>query len=146
MKIEQAEERLNRAEIAFQEWRKRREGRGHSQVPKHLWDLACGLRGEFSDSRIYSRLKLNPTSFFRESALRKKEGPQEKWNSGFLEIPGPLLSASHLVAQGSESVTEMEIVRADGARMKIRVPGESDCLLEAMRQFMTTPSPRAQEC
>lgn len=146
MKRDQTEEHLKRAERAFQEWRKRREGRGQSQVPKHLWDLACGLRGEVSDSRIYSRLKLNPTSFFRESALRKKERPKEKGNSGFLEIPGPLLPASHPVTQGSKSVTEMEIVRADGARMKICVPGESDCLMEAMRQFMTAPSPGAQEC
>lgn len=146
MKRDRTEERLKRAERAFQEWRKRREGRGQSQVPKHLWDLACGLRGEVSDSRIYSRLKLNPTSFFRESAQREKERPREKKNSGFLEIPGPLLSASHPVAQGLESATEMEIVREDGARMKVRVPGESDCLLEAMRLFMTTPSPGAQEC
>jgi hypothetical protein len=146
MKRDRTEARLKRAERAFQEWRRRREGGGQSRVPENLWDLACGLRGEVSDSRIYSRLKLNPTSFFRESALRETERHQEKKSSEFLEIPGTLLSASHPVAQGLESVTEMEIIRTDGTRMKVRVPGQSDCLLEAMRQFMTTPSPGAQEC
>ncbi len=119
----------------FERWRQNR-SHPSERIPQTLWDqaTALALATKLPYSRVANRLRLSP------SDLKKHMTAQPQPTS---RVPAPALSFVEVPpapAYGTtSSQTEIELQRAEGARLRLR-SGESSLPLAALvRAFLEAP-------
>jgi len=118
---------LERVAGQFEHWRR---NRSHpcERIPQALWDQAAALATERAYSQVAKHLRLSP------SDLKKHMTAQQHPTS---RVPTPALSFVEVPPAPdpcpASSGTEIELQRADGARLRLR-SGESILPLAALVQ------------
>lgn len=110
----------------FQAWRQSRVKR--TPIPQHLWKAAVGLTGRYSICHVSKALKLNYTALKEQviQSTTQKTSTGPVCSSAFIELPSP--------APALEST--MEMIKPDGAVMKIQIKGATRWdLLELGKAF-----------
>lgn len=99
---------LGEAKRCFDQWRRRREGRG--RIPEDLWQMAvraATVHGVYATAR---RLRLNPTALKKRMVTHRQENATDDAPQ-FLEFPWP----------GSMPATECILEAEDQAGRKLRI-------------------------
>jgi hypothetical protein len=124
-----AEDKLAHVAQRFAQWRRgRRTPRG--RIPPPLWAQAVALTRELPLTRVAKRLRLCPTKL-------KKRGAGTP-----AAVVGPALSAPlHFVevapaALGHPPTTEVEVQRADGARLRLTYREANSALVPLVQTFL----------
>ena len=129
----QAEHQLTHVADRFEEWRQRRTTRAEP-IPQHLWEQAIALTTMFSIARVATRLQVSG------------EELQQRCADHHAAQSAPTSTALGFVAVMATSVwprptagTEIELHRADGARLRIHSHEPQLPLLAVVRAFLETP-------
>jgi len=125
----QAEEALTQLTHHFAQWRQnRRTPRG--RIPHRLWAQAVTLTASLSVTRVAHQLGLTP------HALKKRRAALKATAS-----PLPPAQVPHFVevaAAWRTPVTEVEIQRSDGARLRISYSDTSPALVPWLQTFLNS--------
>ena len=131
----QAEHQLTALADQFAQWRQQRTYR-FAPIPLPLWEQAIALTAILPLTSVAKRLRLRGRDLQKRCGARH-EGPGAEPLPpalGFVEVPAP--SSSPLPAPP----TEIELHRADGARLWIRSPEAQLSLAALVRTFLETPA------
>ena len=117
---------IERVRQQFKAWRQTRVKR--TPIPQHLWTAAAGLTTRYSICNVSKALGLNYTAL-KEQVIKSTTQPastETVYSSTFIELPSP--------APALEST--MEMIKPDGAVMKIQIKGATRWdLLELGKAF-----------
>ena len=126
----QTDHQLDQLAGQFQHWR---QNRSHpcERIPQALWNQAAALAVELPYSRVAKHLRLAP------SDLKKQMMAQQQPNS---RLPVPALSFVELPPAPEHPVvrpdTEIDLQRADGARLHLRCGDATVPLAALVRAFL----------
>lgn len=116
----------------FEHWRRNR-SHPSERIPQALWDQAAALAlaTELPYSRVANHLRLSPSDLKKHMTAQPQPASQVPTPAlSFVEVPP---APEHATAS---SQTEIELQRADGARLRLR-SGESALPLAALvRAFL----------
>lgn len=114
----------------FAHWRQHRSHPGE-RIPQHLWEQAATLAQELPRSRVAQHLRLSPSDLNKHIATlngSRPDGPPMP--SRFVEVPPPP-ALSPVTA-----TMELELERADGARLRLRCPELALPVAALVRAFL----------
>jgi hypothetical protein len=125
-----ADSQLDRVARQFEQWRRNR-SHPSERIPQTLWDQATALAAGRPYSQVAKHLRLSPNDLKKHLTAQQQPTPQGPAPAlSFVEVP--LAPASCPASSG----TEIELQRADGARLRLR-SGESTLSLAAVvRAFL----------
>ena len=125
-----AEHQLDQLAGQFAHWRQTRP-HPHSPIPSELWAQAVALTTVVSPSRVAQQLRLRLADLKKQIATRQGVPTALPPTSlGFVEVP--LLPAQPQTA----ATTQIELHRADGARLCIHAPESALLLAALVRAFL----------
>lgn len=106
--------RMNKVQKQFANWRKTKSRRG-SPTPKHLWEAAVNLHGDYSACEIAKNLRVGYSKL--QSLISEASKTKTKATPAFIqmEIPPP--------SQAKQNEWSIEMEKADGTKMKISGSG-----------------------
>ena len=104
--------RVDGVRARIERWRRAREGR--ARMPEDLWDAVVALAQAHGVYATARDLKLG----YQTLKKRVKRASTVRCDGGFVELEG-----AQLVGSRWSVGTELEFVRADGAKLMIRLPG-----------------------
>lgn len=114
----------------FEHWR---QNRSHpcERIPQTLWDQAAALATELPYSRVANHLRLSPSDLKKQMRAPQQPSSQAPAPAlSFVEVPP---APEHTMTRAG---TEIELQRADGARLRL-YSGESTLPLAALvRAFL----------
>lgn len=109
----------------FEHWRQTRSHRGE-RIPQPLWDQAVALARVLPHTRVAQHLRLSPNDLKKQMAMQlEPHASAGRTTPGFVEVPTAEDRAQ------APSVTEIEVQRQDGARLRLHAP---DTALAAIMQ------------
>jgi hypothetical protein len=133
MKIEtplHADHQLDQLSAQFEHWRQTRPS-PRSRIPKELWDHAVSLTQALSPSRVAKQLRLGWTDLKKQiAAHHESTAAPPPTTLGFVEVP-----PAPLWPQATPA-TQIELHRADGARLCIHYPASTLPLVALVRSFL----------
>jgi len=135
MKIEtplHTEHQLDQLAGQFAHWRQTRP-HPHSQIPPELWTQAVALTAVVSPSRVAKQLRLRLAVLKKQIATRDAAPtamPHPPASLGFVEVP-PALTRPH-----ATPTIQLELSRADGARLCIHAPESTLPLVALVQAFL----------
>jgi hypothetical protein len=133
MKIEtpwHAEHQLDQLAGQFEHWRQTRPS-PRSRIPPALWDQAVSLTQALSPSRVAKQLRLGVTDLKKQiAAHHESTAAPPPTTLGFVEVP-PTPSWPQAIP-----ATQIELHRADGARLCIHYPASTPPLVALVRSFL----------
>lgn len=125
-----ADPKLDQLARQFEHWRQNR-SHPSERIPQDLWAQAAALAAVIPYSRVAKHLRLSP------SDLKKQTVPQPDLTRrtpapplSFIEVP----PVSEHPMEGPE--TEVELERADGARLRLRSGNTTLSLAALVRAFL----------
>ena len=122
-----ADHQLDQLAAQFEHWRQHR-AHPRERIPKALWDQAVALTETLAPSRVATHLRLGVADLKKQIALRQPEPSQKAAPLGFVELPpAPVSSPSR---QGFE----LDLQRADGARLRLEAQGSAALAVGAIVQ------------
>jgi len=125
----QAEDELRHLAQRFAQWRHRRPT-PRGRIPKSLWAQAVALSQVLPVSRVAKRLSLCPTR------LKKRwEGQPSTARSTALPTPRTFVEV-RTTAVWPPSTTEVEVQRADGARLRLTYGDANPALVPLVQTFL----------
>ena len=129
-----AEHELTQLAVRFEHWRQHRTTR-FEHIPLPLWEHAIALTAVFPMAYVAQRLRLRESDLKKRCAARPESPCVEPTLPavGFVEVPAA--SAWPL----APPQTEIELHRADGARLWIRSPELQLPLAAVVRTFLERP-------
>jgi hypothetical protein len=125
--IEQCKSQLANVQSRFDHWRETRPQR--EAIPEDLWSAAVALTETHSIQKVARSLRLNATSL-KQRVSQSTSAPRKDvvTPSSFIEIP--FIPAEHTAH------CQVDILRADGSRMQIRMPQAEVELPALVRAFL----------
>ncbi len=112
----------------FEHWRQTRSHRGE-RIPQPLWDQAVALARVLPRTRVAQHLRLSSNDLKQQMAAQlEPNATASRPTPGFVEVP--LATA---VPQ-APPLTEIELHRKDGARLRLHAPDTS--LTAIVRSFL----------
>jgi hypothetical protein len=125
-----AEHQLDQLAGQFEHWRQTRPS-PRSRIPQALWDQAVSLTQALSPSRVAKQLRLGWTDLKKQiAAHRASPAASPPTTLGFVEVP-PAPSWPQ-----APPATQIELHRADGARLCISYPDSTPPLVALVRSFL----------
>ena len=116
----------------FAHWRQHR-SHASERIPQALWDQAAALAAVIPYSRVAKHLRLSPSDLKKQLMTQQDlTCPAPAPPLSFLEVP-PV--SQHPVAAPD---TEIELQRADGARLRLRSGDTPLSLAALVRAFLET--------
>jgi hypothetical protein len=114
----------------FEHWRQHRAHPGE-RIPSHLWEQAAILAQELPRSRVAQHLRLSPSDLNKHLATLRGPRPDvSPTPPQFVEVPlSPALSSV-------TAAMEIELERADGARLRLRCPESALPVAALVRAFL----------
>jgi hypothetical protein len=113
----------------FAHWRQNR-SHPSERIPQTLWDRAAALATVIPYSRVAKQLRLSPSDLKKQMVTRHPTCRPPTPTLSFIEVP-PVSQQP-----ASDPETEIELERADGARLHLR-SGSSTLSLDALvRAFL----------
>ncbi len=129
-----AEHQLDQLAGQFEHWRQTRPS-PRSRIPQELWDHAVLLTQALLPSRVAKQFRLGLTDLKKRIATQHKAtAAAPSLPLGFVEVP-PAPSWPQ-----ATPATQIELHRADGARLCIHSPESTLPLAALVRAFLETPS------
>ena len=130
----QAEQQLTHVADRFDEWRQTRTTRAEP-IPQRLWEQAIALTAMFSIARVATRLRVIGGKLKKRCAAAQHAAQSAPASTalGFVEV------TTTPVWPSPTSGTEIELHRADGARLRIHSPELQPPLVALVRTFLETP-------
>jgi hypothetical protein len=122
-----ADHELDQLAAQFEHWRQHR-AHPRERIPKALWDQAVALTGTLAPSRVATHLRLGVADLKKQIALRQEEPAQSAVALGFVELPPARVSPA------SRQGFELELQRADGARLRLDAPNSAALPVAAIVQ------------
>ena len=122
-----ADHQLDQLAAQFEHWRQHR-ARPHERIPKALWDQAVALTETLAPSRVATHLRLGVADLKKQIALRQPEPAQNAVPLGFVELPPASVSPA------SRQGFELDLQRADGARLRLEAQGRDALAVSAIVQ------------
>jgi hypothetical protein len=122
-----AEHQLDQLSGQFEHWRQTRL-HSHERIPKYLWDQAVALTETLAPSRVATHLRLGVADLKKQIALRQQEPIQNAVPLGFVELPPAPVSPT------SRQGFELDLHRADGARLRLDAPNSAALAVAAIVQ------------
>jgi hypothetical protein len=124
---------LNQLAGQFEHWRQHR-SHPSERIPQALWDQAAALAAMIPYSRVAKHLRLSPSDLKKQTVTqpdltRRTPAPA----LSFIEVP----PVSEHPMEGPE--TEVELERADGARLRLRSGNTTLSLAALVRAFLEAP-------
>ena len=114
----------------FAHWRQSRSHPGE-RIPQHLWDQAASLARVLPRSRVAQHLRLSPSDLNKPMATRNGSRPDAPPTPArFVEVPPPP------VFPPATAAMEIELERADGARLRLRCPESALPVGALVRAFL----------
>jgi hypothetical protein len=101
--------------VLFEHWRSTRQYKT-TRIPKHLWEAAAALAGQYSVHKISRALRLNHSELRDQVAQQNTQDDTSDTLSAFIELPS--IQRPHL----SECQIEME--NRLGEKMRMHFSGE----------------------
>ncbi len=112
----------------FEHWRQTRSHRGE-RIPQPLWDQAVALARVLTRTRVAQHLRLSSNDLKQQMAAQlEPNATASSPTPGFVEVP--LATA----APQAPPLTEIELHRKDGARLRLHAPDTS--LTAIVRSFL----------
>ena len=111
----------------FEHWRQTRL-HSHERIPEYLWDQAVALTETLAPSRVATHLRLGVADLKKQIALRQPEPAQNAVPPVFVELPPAPVSPAN--RQGFE----LDLQRADGARLRLDAPNSAVLAVAAIVQ------------
>ena len=103
----------------FEHWRQTRSHRGE-RIPQPLWDQAVALARVLPRTRVAQHLRLSSNDLKKQMAAEcepnARTGSASRPTPGFVEVPPAPPAPS------APPVTEIELYRKDGARLRLHAP------------------------
>ena len=128
-----AEHQLDQLAGQFAHWRQTRP-HPHSPIPSELWAHAVALTAVVPPSRVATQLRLRLADLKKQIATRQAVStPLPPTSSGFVEVPPPSRPQTSAMPQ-------IELHRADGARLCIHTPESTLPLAALVRAFLEAHS------
>ena len=131
MKIEtplHTDHQLDQLAGQFEHWRQTRSHRGE-RIPQPLWDQAVALARVLPRTRVAQHLRLSSKDLKQQMAAQLEPNARaSRPTPGFVEVP----LATH--RPQSPPLTEIELHRKDGARLRLQAPDTS--LTDIVRSFL----------
>lgn len=112
---------LVRARERFQAWRRTRKPK--SRIPEPLWTLAVELTAAHGLHRTAQALKLDYYSL--KKRVEAAEGPREKNDAPFLELPVPAIAVAECVIEFEEGAVRWRVQLKGYSAADIAVVGRS---------------------
>ena len=122
-----ADHQLDQLAAQFEHWRQHR-AHPRERIPKPLWDQAVALTETLAPSRVATHLRLGVSDLKKQIALRQEEPAHNAAPLGFVELPP--VPASPASRQGFE----LDLQRADGARLRLEAPNRAALAVAAIVQ------------
>ncbi len=114
----------------FEHWRQHRSHPGE-RIPHYLWEQAATLAQVLPRSRVAQHLHLSPSDLNRHMATLNDSAPVTRLTpTPFVEVPPPPAWPPALAAM------EIELERADGARLRLRGPEAALPVVALVRAFL----------
>ena len=129
----QAEQQLTQVADRFDEWRQTRTTRAEP-IPQRLWEHAIALTTMFSIARVATRLRVSGGELKKRCAAHHAaQSVPASTALGFVEV------TATPVWPRPTAGTEIELHRADGARLRIHSHEPQLPLVALVRTFLETP-------
>jgi hypothetical protein len=126
----QAEDQLRHVAQQFAQWRQSRTT-PRGRIPKPLWAQAVALSHVLPLARVAKRLGLTPHALKRRGESQATAVPTTLPASlNFVEVQAPAWRAP---------TAEVEVQRADGARMRVTYNEANPALAPLLQTFLETP-------
>ena len=122
-----ADHQLDQLAAQFEHWRQHR-AYPHERIPKALWDQAVALTETLAPSRVATHLRLGVADLKKQMALRQPEPTRNAIALGFVELPPATVSPA------SRQGFELDLQRADGARLRLDAPNSAALPVAAIVQ------------
>jgi hypothetical protein len=121
---------LDHVAAQFAHWRQQRT-HPSERIPQALWDQAVALTRELSYSHVAKQLRLSPSDLKQQMLAQHAPACQAPVSPGrFVEVPQtPVPPLTH-------PATEIEMQRADGARLRLRSSEATLPLAAVVRAFL----------
>lgn len=103
--------RMKKVQEQFKNWRKNKSRRG-SATPKHLWEAAVKLHGDYSTYEIARDLRVGYSKL--QSLISEASKTKTESTPGFIQMEIP-----PLLPQSKQDEWSIEMENANGAKMKI---------------------------
>jgi hypothetical protein len=121
---------LDHVAAQFTQWRQQR-AHPAERIPQALWDQAVALTKELSYSHVAKQLRLSP------SALKQQMRAPQGLACQTPAFPGPFVEVPPTPAPSlTPPETEIEMQRADGARLRLRTGNATLPLAAMVRAFL----------
>ncbi len=125
-----AEHQLDQLAGQFEHWRQTRPS-PRSRIPQELWDQTVSLTQVLSPSRVAKQLRLGLTDLKKQIAAHHgSPAAPPPIPLGFVEVP-PAPSWPQ-----APPATQIEMYRADGARVSIHSSDSTSPLVALVRSFL----------
>jgi hypothetical protein len=113
----------------FEHWRRNR-SHPSERIPQALWDQAVALATVMPYSRVAKQLRLSPSDLKKQRVTKDLTCQAPVPPLSFIEVPA--------VSQhpASDPETEIELERADGARLRLRSGNATLSLAALVRAFL----------
>ena len=122
-----ADHQLDQLAAQFEHWRQHR-AHPRERIPKALWDQAVTLTETLAPSRVATHLRLGVADLKKQIALRQEEPAPNAAPLGFVELPPAPVSPM------SRQGFELDLQRADGARLRLDAPNGAALAVAAIVQ------------
>jgi hypothetical protein len=125
-----ADPKLDQLARQFEHWRQNR-SHPSERLPQDLWAQAAALAAVIPYSRVAKHLRLSPSDLKKQTVPQPdltRRTPAPPWS--FLAVP----PVSEHPMEGPE--TEVELERADGARLRLRSGHTTLSLAALVRAFL----------
>jgi hypothetical protein len=113
----------------FEHWRRNR-SHPSERIPQALWDQAATLATVIPYSRVAKQLKLSPSDLKKQMVTKDCTYQAPTPTLSFIEVP----AASQPPV--TDLATEIELERADGARLRLRSGNSTLSLAALVRAFL----------
>ncbi len=134
--ISSAEQELAELSERFAHWRATR-ANAQERIPEVLWEEAIRVSTRLPNSRVAKTLHLSPGQLKRRRLAQQGAGATEAVEAtpNFVELTPvwPLPKVS------TDTATEVELERPDGARLRIRYRQSPPSLAQLMTTFLEQP-------
>jgi len=129
----QAEHQLTQVANRFEEWRQTRITRAEP-IPQHLWEQAIALTSTFPLTRVATRLCVSGGELKKRCAAHHAAQPAPASTAlSFVEV------TATPVRPTPPAVTEIELQRPDGTRLRIHTYEPQFPVATLTRTFLETP-------
>jgi hypothetical protein len=125
-----ADHQLDQLASQFEQWRQTRSHPGE-RIPPHLWDQAAALAQVLPRSRVAPHWRLSPSALNKHMATLNGSKPATP------PTPAPFVEVPPTPAWPSATAAlEIELERADGARLRLRCPASALPVAALVRTFV----------